>query len=70
MSPITLFPCTSRSYIESCQFSSWYPTFSNVSPKAVVIRPLSDEFRAYLDEDGVMVPEGSDDWYAPRISMF
>lgn len=57
----SLFPAQSTSYILSFQFSSWYPTFSSVSIKSTIIRPLSSEFRDYLDADGVFVPEGSED---------
>ncbi|KIJ30452.1 hypothetical protein M422DRAFT_234819 [Sphaerobolus stellatus SS14] len=62
MSSDDLFPDASRAYIEAFQFSSWYPAFSSVSPKATVIRPLSQEFRRYLEDDGVFVPEGADDY--------
>ncbi|KAF8583429.1 D123-domain-containing protein [Ramaria rubella] len=62
--PHTLFPCLSRVHIEQCQFSSWYTDFSNVSPKATIIRPLSCDFRAYLEEDMVIVPEGSENFPA------
>ncbi|KAF9554714.1 D123-domain-containing protein [Agrocybe pediades] len=56
-----LFPPLTRSYILSFQFSSWYPTFSKQSIKSTVIRPLSSEFREYLDADRVFVPEGAED---------
>ncbi|KAF8809564.1 D123-domain-containing protein [Phlegmacium glaucopus] len=58
--PTSLFPTLSPSYILSFQFSSWYPTFANHSIKSTIIRPLSDDFRDYLNADGVFVPEGSE----------
>ncbi|RDB17939.1 hypothetical protein Hypma_000901 [Hypsizygus marmoreus] len=57
----SLFPPQTPSYILSFQFSSWYPHFSSRSIKSTIIRPLSREFHAYLDADGVFVPEGSED---------
>ncbi|KAF9468578.1 D123-domain-containing protein [Collybia nuda] len=56
-----IFPKLSSSYILSFQFSSWYTIFANVSIKSTIIRPLSQEFRDYLDADGVFIPEGSED---------
>ncbi|KAF8635993.1 hypothetical protein AX15_000155 [Amanita polypyramis BW_CC] len=61
MSSNYLFPPIDHSYILSFQFSSWYPAFSDLSIKSKVIRPLSQNFRDYLDSDGVFVPEGSED---------
>jgi D123 len=58
--PTTLFPTLSPSYILTFQFSSWYPTFASHSIKSTIIRPLSDNFRDYLNADGVFVPEGSE----------
>jgi hypothetical protein len=57
----TLFPALTHDYILAFQFSSWYPTFAAHSIKSTIIRPLSTEFREYLDADGVFVPEGSED---------
>ncbi|KAJ8583375.1 D123-domain-containing protein [Rhizopogon salebrosus TDB-379] len=59
MSP-PLFPVQTPDYILSFQFSSWYPKFSSISIKSIVIRPLDEAFKEYLDSDGVFVPEGSD----------
>ncbi|KAF5315292.1 hypothetical protein D9619_007381 [Psilocybe cf. subviscida] len=56
-----LFPPLTRDYILAFQFSSWHPTFAAHSIKSTIIRPLSREFREYLDADGVFVPEGSED---------
>jgi D123 len=61
MSTPSVFPDCSPDYLLSFQFSSWYPKFSHISIKSTVIRPLSEDFREYLDSDGVFVPEGSDD---------
>ena len=56
-----LFPSTSPSYILAFQFSSWYPIFKKDSIKSTVIRPLSDEFREYLNAEGIFIPDGSED---------
>ncbi|KAG8906631.1 hypothetical protein FRB99_006419 [Tulasnella sp. 403] len=59
--PPALFPPSTRSNIISFQTSSWYETFSAVTIKSVIIRPLSDEFREFLQSDGVTIPDGSED---------
>jgi D123 len=59
--PSALFPTLTTSYILAFQFSSWYSQFANLSIKSTIIRPLSQQFRDYLDADGVLVPEGSED---------
>ncbi|KAA1469818.1 cytoplasmic protein [Dentipellis sp. KUC8613] len=56
-----LFPAQSRSDILAFQFSSWYPIFSDISPKSTVIRPLPPAFCEYLDAESVFVPSGSED---------
>lgn len=58
---MSLFPVLTPSYILAFQFSSWYPTFSKHSIKSTIVRPLSEDFREYLNADGVFVPEGSED---------
>ena len=58
--PTTIFPTLSPSYMLTFQFSSWYPTFAKHSIKSTIIRPLSDDFRDYLNADGVFMPEGSE----------
>ncbi|KAJ6619454.1 D123-domain-containing protein [Mycena sp. CBHHK59/15] len=57
------FPKLTSSDVLQFQFSSWYPTFSHVSIKSTIIRPLPQDFLDYLihADDGVYVPEGSDD---------
>ena len=59
----TLFPTLTPEYILSFQFSSWFPIFFRLSIRSTIIRPLSQEFCEYLDSDGVMVPEGSEDLF-------
>ena len=56
-----LFPAYAPSAILAFQFSSWYPTFRQHTIKSTVIRPLSADFREYLDSDGVFVPDGAED---------
>ena len=57
---LDLFPPQTPSYILSFQFSSWYPTFADVSIKSTVIRPLSSEFKQYLESESVFVPSESE----------
>jgi hypothetical protein len=57
---LDLFPRQTPSYILSFQFSSWYPTFVDVSIKSTVIRPLPSEFKQYLESESVFVPDGSE----------
>lgn len=61
LSTIIMFPQFNASYILAFQFSSWFPSFSSVSIKSTIIRPLDSSFRNYLESDGVFVPEGSED---------
>ncbi|KII92158.1 hypothetical protein PLICRDRAFT_104097 [Plicaturopsis crispa FD-325 SS-3] len=58
--PPPLFPPVTPEYLLSFQFSAWYPIFSALSIKSTIIRPLSQDFCEYLDADGVLVPEGSE----------
>ena len=53
------WPILSKEAVVAFQFSSWFPTFSSLSIKSTVI-PLTDEFRSYLESDGVFVPTGSE----------
>ncbi|KAG2358320.1 D123-domain-containing protein [Suillus spraguei] len=57
---MTNFPVQTPDYLLSFQFSSWYPTFSSISIKSTIIRPLDQAFKEYLDSDGIFVPEGSE----------
>ncbi|KAK3104009.1 hypothetical protein FSP39_023648 [Pinctada imbricata] len=41
-----------------CSFTAWYPKFSHITIKSCVI-PLPQDFLDYLNEDGVVLPEGS-----------
>lgn len=63
ISDSSLFPTLTPSYILAFQFSSWYPIFSKNSVKSTIVRPLSEDFREYLNADGVFVPEGSEDTF-------
>lgn len=55
-----VFPKISASYILAFQFSSWFPSFSSMSIRSTIIRPLDQSFKSYLESDGVFVPEGSE----------
>ncbi|KAI0259824.1 D123-domain-containing protein [Gloeopeniophorella convolvens] len=54
-----IFPPLTREDVLAFQFSSWYPTFSSLSIKSTIV-PLDDDFKAYLESDGVFVPKGSE----------
>ncbi|GAA5897999.1 hypothetical protein JCM8208_003221 [Rhodotorula glutinis] len=56
-----LFPPLHTRDVLACQFSSWYPLFKRLSPKATVVRPIPHEadFLDYLESDGLFLPEGS-----------
>ncbi|KAI5476927.1 cell division cycle protein 123 [Pseudohyphozyma bogoriensis] len=53
------FPRLTKVDVLACRFSSWYPGFRKISPKATIIKPLEERFIAYLESDGVFIPEGS-----------
>ncbi|KAH7885052.1 D123-domain-containing protein [Phlebopus sp. FC_14] len=54
-------PLLTPSYILAFQFSSWYPSFARVSPRSTILRPLDEPFINYLESDGILVPDGSED---------
>ncbi|GAA95054.1 uncharacterized protein L969DRAFT_95970 [Mixia osmundae IAM 14324] len=54
------FPRLTRADVLQCQFSAWYPDFRRLSPKATVVR-LPEDFRRWLESDGLILPEGSGD---------
>ncbi|CAE6423538.1 unnamed protein product [Rhizoctonia solani] len=56
-----LFPPLYRRDILACQTSSWYPTFQRKTIKATIINALGEDFRAYLESDGLIIPEGAED---------
>ncbi len=56
-----IFPELSQDDILAFQFSSWYHRFRSLTIKSTIIRPLTQEFRDYLDSEGVFLPEGSED---------
>ncbi|KAH9971930.1 D123-domain-containing protein [Lactifluus volemus] len=58
-STLTTWPTLTKRDVIAFQFSSWYPTFSSLSIKSTVV-PLADDFKAYLEADGVFVPAGSE----------
>lgn len=59
--PPAVFPALTMDSILEFQFSSWFSRFSQISIKSTIIRPLSEDFRDYLNSDGVFVPQGSED---------
>lgn len=68
ITPLEQFPHLTPQHILAFQFSSWYPYFSAHSIKSTIIRPLSDEFREYLDSEGVFIPEGAEDLLVVSLS--
>jgi hypothetical protein len=61
------WPVLSREDIIAFQFSSWFPTFSSLSIKSTII-PLTDNFKSYLEADGVFVPTGSENLCVYRFA--
>jgi len=57
---MTTWPTLTREDVIAFQFSSWYPDYSSLSIKSTVV-PLDDDFRSYLEADGIFVPIGSED---------
>lgn len=61
-------PCATSNQVLKCQFSSWYPIFSNlegrkrtnVTIKSVIIRELPEDFEEYLLSDGVELPTNAE----------
>ncbi|KAG8712994.1 hypothetical protein FRC09_019233 [Ceratobasidium sp. 395] len=62
------FPQLRREHVLACQTSAWYPTFERKSIKCTIIPALGQDFRAYLESDGVIIPEGAED-RDPNIEM-
>lgn len=52
-------PRCSQQHILRCQFSEWYPLFKHCTPRSVVIN-LPEDVVQYLQEDGVVLPQGFD----------
>lgn len=50
-----------RTALLSSRFSSWYPTFRKVSPKATIldVASIQSDFFDWLEEDGLVLPRGS-----------
>jgi hypothetical protein len=58
---MSIFPPLTHDYILAFQFSSWFRRFSpSVTIRSIIIRPLPNDFKEYLDADGVFVPTGAD----------
>ena len=64
----SIFPLLTRADVLAFQFSSWYPTFSSFSIKSTIIRPVPSGFHAYLNADGVFLPEGSVDVFVRGLA--
>jgi D123 len=67
--PVTVVVLPYIQDVIACQFSSWYPTFSNlpvqynrrknVTIKSIIISPLPDTFRDYLLSDQLILPSNT-----------
>lgn len=53
------FPYLKRADVMACSFSHWHARFRHCSPRARVLRNPPQAFLAYLDEDGLMLPQDS-----------
>ncbi|CAE6470887.1 unnamed protein product [Rhizoctonia solani] len=56
-----IFPSLCRTDVLACQTSKWYSAFQHKTIKATIITGLGEEFRAYLESDGLIIPEGAED---------
>ncbi|CAE6459904.1 unnamed protein product [Rhizoctonia solani] len=56
-----LFPPLHRRDVLACQTSRWYPDFQRKTIRTTIITGLGEDFRAYLESDGLIIPEGADD---------
>ncbi|KAG8763534.1 hypothetical protein FRC11_002047 [Ceratobasidium sp. 423] len=56
-----LFPPLHRRDVLACQTSEWYPTFQRKTIESTIITGLGEDFRAYLESDGLIIPEGAED---------
>ncbi|CAE6481403.1 unnamed protein product [Rhizoctonia solani] len=56
-----LFPPLYRRDVLACQTSKWYPTFQRKTIRTTIITGLGEDFRAYLESDGLIIPEGAED---------
>jgi hypothetical protein len=59
---MTTWPTLTREDVIAFQFSSWYHNYSSLSIRSTVV-PLDNDFRLYLEADGIFVPIGSEDVY-------
>lgn len=50
-------PLCTEQHVLNCQFSQWYPIFKHCTPRSVIIE-LGEEVVEYLQEDGVLLPQG------------
>lgn len=58
-----VFPLLTASMVLSFQCSAWYNNFAPITVKSTIIRPLPEQFKKYLESDGVTIPEGAEDTY-------
>ncbi|CAE6466466.1 unnamed protein product [Rhizoctonia solani] len=58
---IDIFPPLHRKDVLACQTSAWYTTFQRKTIKTTIINALGEDFRAYLESDGLIIPEGAED---------
>ncbi|CCD22441.1 cell proliferation protein CDC123 NDAI_0A02840 [Naumovozyma dairenensis CBS 421] len=67
--PLTNISVT-KSQISNCSFSKWYPLFKSHIPKAMIIKPLPNEFIQYLEQDGIILPneDSSTSFYTQGIT--
>ncbi|KAL5635767.1 hypothetical protein ACGC1H_004543 [Rhizoctonia solani] len=60
-STTSFFPSLRRTDVLACQTSQWYPNFQHKTIKTTIITGLGEDFRAYLESDGLIIPEGAED---------
>ncbi|KWU47261.1 D123-domain-containing protein, partial [Rhodotorula sp. JG-1b] len=66
----SVFPPLYTADVLACQFSSWYPRFRRIAPKATTVRPLPEDEHLidFLEADGLFLPEGSGPMGSVQIS--
>ncbi|XP_033647869.1 cell division cycle protein 123 homolog [Asterias rubens] len=57
---LSLVPVMKKQQVLNCSFSAWYPIFKHITIDSHIL-PLSKEFLAYLDADGIYLPKSPTD---------
>ncbi|ANB11290.1 Cdc123p [Sugiyamaella lignohabitans] len=58
LTELDMGPRPSIKNVDNCAFSSWYPQYKKLCPKARLVKPLPKEFVEYLLADGIVLAKG------------